>query len=140
MNHEAIRRRKKYAGGTRSAADRHKMSGIVIGETLTTSMTDMIDTEIIMDGTRDTTGITPRVTTHEARITVNMMTSLVKVTDTKRISTRIVISTKKRATQRSQKRVLQAPNPTRAKYSLQHTNRGQETKVESSNTRKAYCY
>ena len=83
MNHEASRRRKKNASGKRSATDRHKMSGIVIGETLTTVMTDMIDTGIIMDRTRDTTGITPPITTHEGRIMVSTRTNPVKVTDTK---------------------------------------------------------
>ena len=96
LNHEATRRRKKNVGGERSATDRHNMSSIVIGETLTTGMTYMIDTGIIMDGTRDTTGITPPVTTHEGRITVSTTTSPVKVTDTKRISTRNVISQKGR--------------------------------------------
>ena len=82
MNHEAIRRRRKNASGERSTTDQHKLSGIVIGETLTTGMTDMINTGIIIDGTRNTIGITPPVTTHEGRITVSMTTSPVKVTDT----------------------------------------------------------
>ena len=128
MNHEAIRRRKKNAGGERSATDRHKMSGIVIGETLTTGMTDMIETGIIMDGTRNRTGITPPVTTRKGRITVSMTTSPPKVTDTKRTSTRNVISTKKGATHGNQKRAPQAPNRTRAKDLLQDNNRGQEQK------------
>ena len=96
------------------------MSGIGIGETRTTGMTDMIDTRIITDGTRDTTGITPPITTHEGKITVSMTTSPVKVTDPKRIST------KRGATHGNQKRELQAPNQTRAKYFLQDNNRGQE--------------
>ena len=124
LNHEASRRRKKNAGGAGSATDRHKMSGIVIGETLTTGMTDMIDTGIIMDGTRDTTGITPSVTAHEGRITVSMTTKSGKGTGTKRISTRNVISTKRAATHGNLKRALQAPNRTRAKHLLQDNNQG----------------
>ena len=88
------------------------MFSIVIRETLTTGMTDMIETGIIMDGTRNTTRITPPVTTHEGRITVSMTTSPVKGTDTKRTSTRNVISTKKGATHGNQKRAPQAPKRT----------------------------
>ena len=77
-------------------------------------MTDMIDTGIIMDGTRDTTRITPPVTTHEGRTTASTMTSPVKLTDTKRILTRNVIS-KRWVTHGNKKRALQTLNRTMAK-------------------------
>ena len=91
MNHEAGRKRKTNAGGERSDTDRHKMFGTVIGETTTTGMTDMIGTGIIIDGTRDTTGIIPLVTTKERKTTADMTTSPVKGIDTKRTSIRNVI-------------------------------------------------
>ena len=91
-----------------------------------TGMKDMTETRIIMDGTRNTIGITPSVTTNEGRTTLSMTTSPDKGTGTKRISTRNVISTKKGATHGSQKRAPQAPNRTRAKDLLQDSNRGQE--------------
>ena len=75
MNHEAIKTRRKNASGKRSATGWHKMSDTVIGETLMTGTTDMIDVGIIMDGTRDTSRINPLVTTNDGKITVDMMTN-----------------------------------------------------------------
>ena len=76
-----------------------------------------------MDSTRDTTGITPPVTTNKGTTMASTTTNPIKVIDTKRISTRNVISAKKEVTHGNWKRALQAPNQTKAKYSLQDHNR-----------------
>ena len=88
----------------------------MIEETLMTGMTDRIDTGTIMDGTRDTTGITPLVTTNDGTTMASMTTSPVKVTETKRISTRNVISTKRGVIHGNRKRALQATNRTKTKH------------------------
>jgi hypothetical protein len=113
LNHEAAEKRKTSDGGERSITDRHNMSDTVIGETTTIGMTDMIGTGSIMDGTKDTTGITPPVTTNDGKTTVDMTTSPGKGTETKRLLIRNDIS-RKGVTHGNRRKAPQAANRIKA--------------------------
>ena len=115
MNHEATRRRKKNVGGERSVTDRHKMSGTVTEEMLTTE-TGMIDTGITTGIKMSvTTGITLPVTTNEGRVKAIMKTGPDRVTGTKNASTKNG-TLERRTTNGSRKRAPQLLNQTKAKH------------------------
>jgi hypothetical protein len=102
------------------------MSGTTIGETTMTGTRDMTSTEITMDGTSITTGITPPGITNDGKITGCMTTNPSKGTATKRTLIKNGIS-KTGATHVNRKKAPQAANQTRAPRLPQVLHRVQET-------------
>ena len=100
-----------------------------------TGTTDMIGTEIIMDGTSVTTGITPLVITNDGKITVDMTTNPVKGTTTKRTLIKNAIS-RKAASHENRRKVHQAANRIKAPRLPQAPHRVLETTLNPAIPRK----
>ena len=125
-SHVAAETKKTNVGGEKSDIDRHRMSGTAIDETTMTGTSDMIGTEITMDDTSITTGISPSGITNDGKITGDMTTNPVKGTATKRTLIKNGIS-KKGATHVNRKKAPQAANRTKAPRLPQVLHRVQET-------------